>query len=131
MTTKQINAKITDTEKSEKDKKVAEAKKVMKAEEKRIADARKLLAAEAREKAEASELAAAKAKSDAEAAELAALTPEQRLGKDWPDKHVVLAPYITQTGKVRGGLNIPDQEKARKILKGYGFKVWENLEFRI
>ena len=67
--------------------------------------------------------AAAKAKADAEAAERAALTPEQRLGADWPEKHKVLAPFITELGKVRGGLNLPDQAKAKEFLKSYGIRA--------
>ena len=88
----------------------------------RVEEARVLLAAVAKEKADESARAAAKAKADAEAAERAALTPEQRLGADWPEKHKVLAPYITELGKVRGGLNLPDQAKAKEILKGYGIR---------
>ena len=91
--------------------------------EESLDEARALVEADAREKAEKSEQAAAKAKADAEAAERAAKTPEQRLLDDWEAKHTVLAPYITQLGRVRGGLNLPDQEKAREILKGYGIKA--------
>lgn len=88
-----------------------------------LEEAKALLEADAREKAEKSEQAAAKAKADSEAAERAAKTPEQRLLDDWPAKHTQLAPYITQLGKVRGGLNLPNQAEAKKLLRGYGIKV--------
>lgn len=86
-------------------------------------EAQALLEADAREKAEASAKAAAKAAADAEAARIAAMTPEQRLLEDWPAKHATLAPYITELGKVRGSLDLPNQAEAKKILRSYGFKV--------
>ena len=89
----------------------------------RVEEAGVLLAAVSKEKADDSARAAAKAKADAEAAERAALTPEQRLGADWPEKHKVLAPFITELGKVRGGLNLPDQAKAKEFLKSYGIRA--------
>jgi len=93
------------------------------AEAAKIEEARALLEADAKEKADKSAKAAAKAKADAKAAERAAKTPEQRLLDDWDAKHTELAPFITQLGRVRGGLNLPDQEKAKKILRGYGIRV--------
>ena len=115
------------TEEQKEAKAKADAKAKAKAEakakaDKKIEEAQALLDKDAKEKAAESAEAAAKAKADAEAAELAALTPEQKLSKDWPDKHRVLAPYITELGKMRGGLNMPDRAEAKKILKGYGFK---------
>ena len=109
MPTKKIESKVTDTEKA--------------AKEKELEKAQALLDAAAKEKAEASAKAAAKAADDAEAARIAAMTPEQRLLEDWPAKHATLAPYITELGKVRGGLDLPNQAEAKKILRSYGFKV--------
>ncbi|NIW99142.1 MAG: hypothetical protein GWN13_13025 [Phycisphaerae bacterium] len=48
-------------------------------------------------------------------------TPDQALRDDWPTKHRQLAPYITEKGRMRTGLKPSDQEKAKKILKSYGF----------
>ena len=93
------------------------------AHDKAVEEAKAEFAAEAQKMADESARAAAKAKADAEAAERAAKTPEQRLLDDWESKHTVLAPYITQLGKVRGGLNLPDQAEAKRILKSYGFRV--------
>ena len=113
------------TEEQKKAAAKAEAKDKAKAEahDKAVEEAKAELAAEAQEKADKSAAAAAKAKADAEAAERAAKTPEQRLLDDWESKHTVLAPYITQLGRVRGGLNLPDQAEAKRILKSYGFRV--------
>lgn len=47
--------------------------------------------------------------------------PVNALKDDWPLKHDELAPYITKKGQIRGGLKPSDQEKARAILKRYGF----------
>ena len=94
-----------------------------KQDEMKLDEAKALVDADAKAKAKASAKDAEKAKADAEAAEMAALTPVQRLQKDWPNKHRVLAPYITELGKVRGGLNIQEGKEAVRILKDYGFKV--------
>lgn len=94
-----------------------------KTQEEKVEEAQALVEQDAKEKAEASAKAAKKAKADAEAAVRAALTPEQRLGRDWPKKHTEIAPYVTEIGKIRGGLNVPGTEKAKKILKDYGFDL--------
>jgi len=65
------------------------------------------------EKAEAEAKAKAEAKSDR--------TPQQALSIDWPRKHKILAPYITEEGRMRGGLKPSDQKIAKEILKRYGF----------
>ena len=120
MPTKKIESKVTDTEKAAKEKELEEAQAL---KEKELEEAQALLDAAAKEKAEASAKAAAKAAADAEAARIAAMTPEQRLLEDWPANHATLAPYITELGKVRGGLDLPNQAEAKKILRSYGFKV--------
>jgi hypothetical protein len=48
-------------------------------------------------------------------------TPDQALRDDWPAKHTQLAPFITINGRMRGGLKPSDQEKAKEILRSYGF----------
>jgi hypothetical protein len=48
-------------------------------------------------------------------------TPDQALRDDWPKRHKEIAPYITIEGRMRSGLKPSDQEKAKKILKRYGF----------
>ncbi|KPK42753.1 MAG: hypothetical protein AMJ65_07205 [Phycisphaerae bacterium SG8_4] len=53
--------------------------------------------------------------------ETADLTPEQKLAADWPAKHKQLAPYITELGRIRTGLKPSAIEKAKDILKNYGF----------
>jgi len=111
------------TEEQKKAAAAAKAEAEAKAHDKAVEEAKAEFAAEAQEKADKSAAAAAKAKADAEAAERAAKTPEQRLLDDWEKTHTVLAPFITQLGRVRGGLNLPDQAKAKEILKGYGFRV--------
>jgi len=75
------------------------------------------------EKAEAvaKDQAEAKAKAEARAKARADMTPQQALSQDWPRKHKVLAPYITENGLVRGGLKPTDQKIAKEILKRYGF----------
>ena len=50
-------------------------------------------------------------------------TPEQAFKDDWKANHHKLAVYITQKGKMRGGLKPSDQIKAREILKSYGFRT--------
>ena len=50
-------------------------------------------------------------------------TPEQALRDDWPKRHFEIGPYITEKGKVRGGLKPSDQEKAWLILREYGFQI--------
>ena len=104
MPTKKIDSKVTDT---------------------KLDDAKALVAADAQAKADAAADTKAKADAELKKAERAARTPEQNLQHDWPKKHEELAPFITQLGKVRGGLLIPDQNKAKKILKGYGFKKFK------
>ena len=96
-----------------------------KTQNEKVEDAKELVAADAKLKAEAAAKEAAKAQKEAEDAERAAKTPEQRLQADWPEKHKELATYITALGEVRGGLLIPDQKKAKNILKSYGFKVFK------
>lgn len=49
------------------------------------------------------------------------MTPDQALREDWPSKHAKLAPYITENGRMRGGLSPSDQKKAQEILRSYGF----------
>ena len=44
----------------------------------------------------------------------------QALHDDWPAKHKQIAPYITQSGKVRGGIPLADQKRGREILRSYG-----------
>jgi len=92
---------VTD-EKAEAEKKAADAEVAK-------ADREKLLAQSAEKQAEAR----AKARAD--------MTPQQALSQDWPRKHKVLAPYITENGLVRGGLKPTDQKIAKEILKRYGF----------
>lgn len=81
--------------------------------------------AEAKAKAEESAEAADKAAVEAEKAALAALTPEQRLAEDWKKDGIrqEIAPLVTELGQVRGGLNLPEQAKAKEILRKYGFKI--------
>ena len=111
------------TEEQKKAAAAAKAEAEAKAHDKAVEEAKAEFAAEAQKMADESARAAAKAKADAEAAERAAKTPEQRLLDDWETKHKVLAPFITQLGRVRGGLNLPDQAEAKRILKSYGFRV--------
>ncbi len=81
--------------------------------------------ADAKSKAEKSKDAAAKAERDAEKAADAALTPEQRLAEAWKKDGIreEIAPFVTEIGKVRLGLDLPAQAKAKGILNDFGFKI--------
>ncbi len=86
-------------------------------EKKKIAEAKEAKTAE--EKAEIE----AKTSKAAKKAEAKDRTPEQALEDDWKIdvKRKEIGPYITVTGRMRGGLKPSQQKKAQEILKGYGF----------
>lgn len=69
----------------------------------------------------AQEKADQKAQDKADRAEKADRTPQQALKDDWADKHADIGRFITKNGEMRGGLKPSDQEKAKEILKSYGF----------
>ena len=94
-------------------------------QEEKVEEAKALLAADERAKADAAKKESDKVQAAAEKAERDAKTPQQRLQDDWPKKHREIAAFVTINGEVRGNLLIPDQQKAKKILKSYGFKVFK------
>ena len=121
MTTEQDAAKLSNA-----DAKAAKAKKNAADDQAELDELeRKDKIAEAKRKAEESKEAAAKAERDAERAADAALTPEQRLAEAWKKEGIrlAIAPFVTEIGKVRLGLDLPGQAKAKAILKDYGFRI--------
>ena len=107
--------KMANEEKAAKEKKAADNE--LSPEEKRKAELDGILA-----ETEVEE------KSDGEIADLIDKTPDQALREDWKEKHALLAPYITETGKMRGGIRPSQQKKAKKILKFYGFKDEDEVD---
>ena len=104
--------KMANEEKAAKEKKAADNE--LSPEEKRKAELDGILA-----ETEVEE------KSDGEIADLIDKTPDMALRDDWVENHARLAPYITETGKIRGGIKPSMIKKAKKLLRHYGFKVEE------